>query len=290
LSGGRGWLLGRGALALALAAGCGRHHAATTAAPVPSSGRVVDSLWSLAQREFDGGHWARAQKLYDRLGPAMGPNDPRFLQLHFFQGEILFALGDELQAVREFRRVADEQPDGPLASDALLRAGDAYAELWRGPQLDPTYGMTAKSVYEEVVSRYAGSPAAGRASLRLAALNEKFAEKEYRNALFYYRFKAWDSAILMLRGVIATYPRSAVVPDALERLVRVYQTLDYKEDVKETCAYIAQYHPDPAGPIRLCPKASGQESGVGGQGTNSRDQGSGVRGQSHPSPPGLERL
>jgi outer membrane protein assembly factor BamD (BamD/ComL family) len=114
-----------------------------------------------------------------------------------------------------------------------------------------------------VLSRYPGTPAAGRASLRLASLSQKFAEKECKNALFYYRFKAWDSAILLLRSVIATYPRSTVVPEALERLVRVYQILGYQEDVKETCAYIAQYVPDPAGPARLCPKASGSGSGSG---------------------------
>jgi outer membrane protein assembly factor BamD len=153
--------------------------------------------------------------------------------------------------------VADEQPEGPLAPDALLRAGDAYADLWRRPELDPTYGETARGVYQEVVSRYGGTPEAARAARRLIELGEKFAEKEYKNALFYFRFKAYDSAILMLRGVIATYPRAAVVPDALERLVRAYQILGYKEDVKETCAYIAQYHPDPAGPGRLCPKEAG---------------------------------
>jgi outer membrane protein assembly factor BamD len=158
--------------------------------------------------------------------------------------------------VREFRRVADEQPDNPLAPDALLRAGDAYADLWRRPELDPTYGEAARSVYQEVGTRYGGTPAAARAALRLTALSEKFAQKEYQSALFYFRFKAYDSAILLLRGVIASYPRSQVVPDALERLVRAYQILGYKEDVKETCDYIVQYHPDPEGPRRLCPKDS----------------------------------
>jgi len=256
--------LGRGTLLLGiLVTACGRHKAAAPPAPVTSQAATVDSLWTLAQRDFDRGRWNRAQRSFDRLAPVLTINDPRYLRLHFFQGEILFALGNQLQAVREFRRVADEQPDGPLAADALVRAGDAYADLWRRAELDPTYGETARSVYEEVVSRYGGTPAAGRASLRLAALSEKFAQKEYRNALFYFRFKAYDSAILMLRSVIATYPRSTVVPAALERLVRAYQILEYKEDVKETCAYIAQYHPDPAGPARLCPKASGSASGSG---------------------------
>ena len=258
------WILLLGILVTA----CGRHRAATPPAPVASQAASVDSLWNLAQREFDHGRWARAQRSFDRLAPLLTITDPRYLRLHFYQGEVLFVQGNQLQAVREFRRVADEQPDGPLAPDALVRAGDAYADLWRRAELDPTYGETARTVYEEVLSRYGGTPAAGRASLRIAALNEKFAEKEYRNALFYFKFKAWDSAILMLRSVIATYPRSTVVPAALERLVRAYQILEYKEDVKETCAYIAQYHPNPSGPARLCPKASASGSGSGSASTD----------------------
>ena len=251
------------ALLLTLLA-CGRHSPA--AAPVPEAGqaRTVDSLWTLGTKYFDQGRWARAQRVFDQLGVSLPPSDERFLRLHFYQGEIFFAQGNQLQAVREFRRVADEQPEGPLAADALVRAGDAYADLWRRPELDPTYGSTARSVYEEVVSRYGGTAAAGRASLRLAALAESFAQKEYKNALFYFRYKAWDSAILLLRSVIATYPRSTVVPGALERLVRIYQNLNYQEDVKETCSYIAQYHPDPAGPVRLCPKTAGQGAGKSG--------------------------
>jgi outer membrane assembly lipoprotein YfiO len=250
---------------LLMALGCGRHHAASTAAPVGSPARSVDSLWSLATAQYDRGRWTRAQRLFEQLTPAITPGDPRYLRLHFYQAEIYFALGNQLQAVREFRRVADEQPEGPLAPDALLRAGDAYADLWRGPELDPTYGETARTVYEEVISRYGGTPAAGRAALRLASLGEKFAVKDFKNALFYYRFKAYDSAILLLRSVIASYPRASVVPQALERLVRAYQRLGYQEDVKETCAYITQYHPDPGGPLRLCPKDKAKGSGVSGQ-------------------------
>lgn len=247
-----------GFLAAVALAACGRHRSSTGPAPLTSQApRTVDSLWTVAVNAFGQGQWSDAQKALDRVAVVLTPSDPRYLRLHFLQGEILFVQGSQLQAVREFRRVADEQPDGPLAPDALLRAGDAYADLWRRPELDPTYGETARGVYQEVVSRYGGTPAAARAARRLAELGEKFAQKEYRNALFYFRFKAYDSAILMLRGVIAAYPRTKVVPDALERLVRAYQILGYKEDVKETCAYIAQYHPDPAGPSRLCPKDAG---------------------------------
>ena len=238
---------------LVVLAACGRKSPAETPAPVPVK---VDSVWALAQAAFNRGDWSEAQKQLDRATPLLTPTDPRYLRLHFYLAEILFAQGSPLQAVREFRRIADERPDDPMAPDALLRAGDAYLDLWRRPELDPTYGETARAVYQEVISRYDGTPAARRATLRLNELAEKFAEKEYKNALFYFKYKAYDSAILLFRGVIANYPRAAVVPEALERLVRAYQILNYQEDLKETCAYIAQYHPAPTGPRRLCPVAA----------------------------------
>ncbi|MGQ0702097.1 MAG: outer membrane protein assembly factor BamD [Gemmatimonadales bacterium] len=246
-----------------VAAACGRQRVNPTPSP-QSAAASVDSLWRELETAFYHGRWGPAQRWLDSLFPRIPGNDPRYYRLHFMQGEVHFAQGNQLQAVREFRRVADEQPEGPLAADALVRAGDANADLWRRPELDPTYGDAARTIYEEVLARYPGSPAAKRAALRLTELAEKFAMKDYKNAVFYFRYKAYDSAILMLRSVIATYPRAAVVPDALERLVRAYQILGYQEDVKETCAYIRQYHPQPGGPVRLCPEP-GPGSAPGGE-------------------------
>lgn len=242
--------------------GCGRNR--PESAPALRAPLAADSLWNVAEQAFNRGKWSDAQKEFDLLAPLLTTTDPRYLRMHFFLGEILFAQGSQLQAVREFRRVADERPEDPLAPEALIRAGDAYADLWRRAELDPTYGETARTVYQEVVTRYPNTPAAARAGLRIAELGEKFAAKEYKSALFYFKYKADDSAILMFRSLIANYPRSAVVPGALEHLLRSYQRVGYAEDVKETCAYIVQYHPDPAGPRRLCPAAPG--GGPGGTG------------------------
>lgn len=251
----RGFLLAM--FAGAILAGCGRRLATLPPVTARPATETRDSLWAELEAAFRNGKWSETQKKIDAISAMLTPADPRYFRMHFIQGEVHLAAREPLQAVREFRRVADEQPEGPLAPDALVRAGDANAELWRKPQLDPTYGDAARSIYEEVVTRYPGTPAARRAALRLNELAEKYAEKEYQNALFYMRFKAWDSAILMLRSLIATYPRTQVIPDALEHLVKAYQALNYDEDVKETCEYIRQYHPDPAGPIRLCKAAGG---------------------------------
>ena len=237
---------------------CGRKPAApvVAATPVPTE-TIRDSMWQAVETTFRRGDWSGTQRAIDAVAAMLTPADQRYFRMHFIQGEVHLARHEALQAVREFRRVADEQPEGPLAADALLRAGDANAELWRKPQLDPTYGDAAKTIYEEVVTRYPGTPAAQRAGLRLNELNEKYAEKELRNALFYVRFKAYDSAILLLRSLIASYPKAEVIPEALEHLVKAYQKVNYQEDVKETCNYIRQYHPEPGGPVRLCKEVAG---------------------------------
>lgn len=235
-------------------AACGGSRGATLpTAEVGPATVPVDSLWTAGEREFRRGKWSKAQQIFDRLVANISGSDRRYARLHFYLGEALFGQGQNLLAVRELRRVADERPDDPLAPDALVRAGDAYAALWRRPELDPTYAENARSVYREVLTRYPGTVAAGRATLEIAGLNEKFAYKEYKNALFYYRYKAYDSAILLLRGLLAEYPRSKIAPEALEKLVRSYQILGYAEDIRETCAYIAEYHPEASGPRRLCP-------------------------------------
>jgi outer membrane protein assembly factor BamD len=227
------------------------------AAPAPvlaTSPRAIDSLWRVGVRAFNHGEWGRASELFTRLGPIIPATDPRLTRLHFFQGEIEFVHGNELDAVRQFRRIADETPDDSLAPEALLRAGDAYMRLWKRPELDPTYGQTAISVYQEVGTRYPGTVAAKRAELRVKELGERFAFKEFRNAVFYYKFKAYDSAVLVLRSLIAQYPRAPIVPEALDRLVLAYRALGYQEDVKETCDYIGKFFPADKELGRLCPK------------------------------------
>ncbi|MGH7559918.1 MAG: outer membrane protein assembly factor BamD [Gemmatimonadales bacterium] len=250
----------------AVLAACGGKRSTTlptTTAATPATASV-DSLWRLAESAFRRGKWTEAQGHFERVAASLPSTDGRYQRLHFYLGESLYGQGQHLLAVREFRRVSDERPEDALAPDALVRAGDAYADLWRRPELDPTYGENARSVYQEVLARYPGTPAAGRAVIRLAALAEKFAYKEYKNALFYYRYKAYDSAVLLLRGLLAEYPRTTIAPSALEKLVQAYRTLGYAEDLRETCAYIAEYHPDPAGPRRLCPRpAADSATGTG---------------------------
>lgn len=232
-----------------------------TRAPEPLTdtalGRAVDSLWALGVDAYRHGRWADATRDIDRVLLEFRPGDPRIPEARFRLGEAHFALGSHFEAAREFRRVADQSPNHPLAPRALLRTGEVWADLWRRPELDPSYGETARAVFTELRNRYPESRAAAVGALRLAELDEKFAEKAYLNGVYYRRHKAYNSAILYFRDVVATYPRTAAAPKSLVGLLESYKSLRYAEDVTETCSYIARFHPDLEEARPYCPEPAG---------------------------------
>jgi outer membrane protein assembly factor BamD len=249
------------AAATLVLAGCGGGRAAEgggASAAVPaqaenSTPQEIDSLYRLAESRIRHAEWGDAIEDLERLLLEFTPGDPRIPKARYFLAEAKLGIGSHLEAAREFRRVSDETPNDPLAPDALLRVGDVYAELWRRPELDPSYGQTALATYQELLNRYSGSPAAARAQTRIEDLQERFAYKEYRAALYYFKLKAYDSAILYLKDVVATYPRATVAPDALLKLVEAYRRLGYQEDVRETCGYLRRFHPNSLRRESPCP-------------------------------------
>lgn len=236
-------------------AACGRGRPTTTITPISAvaSADEIRDLWARASGEYARGRWSKAATLFERVTLEVPVGDTLATAAHFRLAECYFGQRQQLQAAREFRKVSDDAPTSRLAPEALLRAGDAYADLWRRPELDPTYGQTALATYQELLNRYPDAPAAARARMRVADLEEWFARKDFKTATYYYRLKAYDSAILYLKDIAASYPRASVTPEVLITLVQAYRKVNYAEDVTETCAYIRRYHPATPGLEQVCP-------------------------------------
>ena len=240
------------ALLLAVAACGGGGPPAPKVAPTPvtavaqsASSQEIDSLWTRAQRAIRNGKWNDAVKHLDRALLEFAPGDGRASQAHFLLGEAHFATGSQLTAAREFRKVSDETPNDPLAARGAAPSGRclrrSLAPSGARPVLRPDRARDLSGVAESV-SRWQRRPSGPRTAID--DLKERFAYKEYKAALYYFRLKAYDSAILYLKDVVATYPRASVAPAALIKLVQAYRNLGYKEDVQETCGYIRRFHPE----------------------------------------------
>ena len=203
------------------------------------------------------GQYGKALPVFQRLTFEFGPSQPEAAESRYLLGECFFQSGDQANAIQEFRRAADTYPDSPWAPLALLRAGDANLRMWKRPELDPSYGEAALAVYQELVGRYPGSEAAVRAGLHVRELKDRFAEKTYKNGMFYFKRRAYDSAIIYFKEIIASYPEAARVPDALLRLVDIYRAILYVEELEETCAHLRRYYPMTPGIAERCPAPAG---------------------------------
>ena len=89
--------------------------------------------------------------------------------------------------------------------------------------------------------------------LKLAALGERFAEKEYNVGNYYYRLKANSSAILYYKTVVSDYGATSYAPLALIRLVEAYTRLEYQEEKTETCDNLRRFYPDAPRLDEVCP-------------------------------------
>ena len=209
-----------------------------------------------AMSQFRRGNFRSALTLFQRAAFELSPGQPEIAQARYYLAECSFQTGDHATAANEFRKVADEFPTTEYAPLALLRAGDSNLRIWRRPELDPTSGETALAFYQELVGRYPDTDAAARARPHVVRLENQFAEKLYKNGSFYLKRKAYDSAIIYFKDVIANFPNARRAPDALLRLVDSYRAIRYTQEVQETCAHLRRFYPHAMGLDRSCPAAA----------------------------------
>ncbi len=232
-------------VAALVTAGCGRGGADNPPEPMTELTR--------ARAMIRHGQYSKAIPIFQRLSFELSPSQPEAAEVRYYLGECHFQVKDYATAIQEFRRAADAYPDSPWAPQALLRAGDANLRLWKRPELDPSYGEAAFAIYQELAGRYPGSEAAERANLHMKELANRFAEKAYKTGVFYQKRRAYDSAIIYFKQIIATYPDATLAPQALLRMVEIYRSMIYIEELEETCAHLRRYYPDLPGIAERCP-------------------------------------
>lgn len=238
------------ALSVLVAVAC--HHGPARVA----SGPTPEQTQARATQAFRHGDFRRAQDLYQRLLFDLAPGSPQLPEVRYFLAESNFQLGQLIEAAHQFRQVADQFPESPYAPVALLRAADANMRSWHDPDLDPSYGQAALAIYQELQGRYPESDAAARARLQAGRVRAWLADKSYNNGMFYLRRRAYDSAIIYFKDVIASYPETPRVADALLRLIDAYAAIGYTSELRETCDNLRRYHPEAAGQARACPADS----------------------------------
>ena len=209
-------------------------------------------LYQAALTHLQNEKWDNAIEGFERLTIDLPARDP-LLPLSIYHLAVAHAGKEEyLLAAQNYVRVAENFPLDTLADEALLRAGQSYAQMWRKPTLDPQYGEQAKSTLESMLAIYPESPLADEARAEVAALNEKFAQKIYHNGMFYMRRNANHSAVIYFRDIVEGYPDTPTAKEALLRMVEAFREENWREDAEETCTTLHNKYPADGAVRELC--------------------------------------
>jgi outer membrane protein assembly factor BamD len=238
----------RGGLALAgltvlLSAGCGGK------AP-PLSEMQPDQLWLQGVAEYNDEDWDQAIRYFERY-TLVGGTDPRVHQARYYIGEAHFEEGEYVTAAAEFARLASDLGRSDMADDARFMACRAYEELSPNPELDQEYTRAAIDHCSSLIEYFNDSDYAERARQIVDRMWSKLGEKVYDNGTWYLGRRAYDSAIIYFEDVVDSYPATEWAPKALVKLMQIYETLEYEEELEETRQRLLTEYPESAEARRL---------------------------------------
>jgi outer membrane protein assembly factor BamD len=208
-------------------------------AAYPSTAELYDA----SLREYQRGHWRNAISGFEKLTNDLGPRDTLLPRSYWYLANAHHHEAEYLLAAQSYGRLYESFPDDSLADDAVIAAAREYRRLWRKPPLDATYGETALGTLNNLLALYPNSEHAESARRELAELEQWFATKNYETGMFYFRQKAWDSAIIYFRYILDRWPNVPRARDALLRLAESYRAIRYGEDYAESCSRLRQTYP-----------------------------------------------
>jgi outer membrane protein assembly factor BamD len=220
-----------------------------------------DALYAAGLREYQKKKWANAILAFDKLTNDLPARDTLLPRSYWYLAGAHSNQKEHLLAAQSYNRLYESFPDDTLADDAALEAARSYKRLWRKPTLDATYGETALATYNTMLGLYGDtSPLADAARREIAELEQWFATKNYETGLYYFRRKAYDSAILYFKHFIERWPNVPRARDALLRLAESYREIRYREDYAETCQKLRQAYPGDREIGRACSDARRPDS------------------------------
>jgi outer membrane assembly lipoprotein YfiO len=208
----------------------------------PQAFTSTTDLYRASLVEREAGRDDNAIAGLERLQIQLSPSDTLLPRVHYQLGALHVKKKQWLLAGQAFLRVPENFPEDTLADDALLGAADAYARLWRKPELDPKYGIEALATYNLLIRAYPSSPLLTAAGAGAAKMREWLAQKDVITGDHYFRRRAFDSALIYYGDAVKNYPGTNGARDALVHTIRTFRALEkfykvvYDAEVAETCA------------------------------------------------------
>lgn len=211
----------------------------------PRAEPTPDELYQRGVAAFEAGRHAQAIEALSAFSVSF-LGDPRVPEALYLLGRSHTARRQYLTAVTEFQRLVNEFPAHARGREARFGLCEAYYRLAPRPQLDQEYTRAAILHCDAFATYFPETGEAGTARGWVAELNGRLAQKLYDTGVFYFRRRAYDSAVIYFQQAVDTYPRTAVAPAALGMLVETYTRIGYVEDAAAARERLQRDYPESA--------------------------------------------
>lgn len=202
-----------------------------------------DDLYGMAEEAFEARRFERAINLLEffvtnHLG------DPRAPTARLMLGEAHMARREYATAATHFQRLVIDFPTHPRALEARMQTCEAYYRLSPRPALDQEFTVSALAHCESVAENFPATQEGRLAGTHVNELRHRLAQKSYETGMFYFRRRAYDSAVVYFEEVVSQFPNTTVAPAALEQLVETYNRIGYVEDAEEARERLLREYPE----------------------------------------------
>jgi len=139
---------------------------------------------------------------------------------------------DYPEALVNYQVISKDYPNSPLAIIAQFKTGICYQALSQKAELDQEYTDKAIQTFQDLIESNSQSEYEDSSRYQLKKLNNKLAEKDFKNGLLYYKINQYKSAEIYFKEVILNYFESDWVDSAFYYLALTYLKLDKKDDAE----------------------------------------------------------
>jgi outer membrane protein assembly factor BamD len=198
----------------------------------------ADRLYNEARTELQGGSWARARELYEKL-EARYPFGRYAQQAQIEIAYCYYKEGETADAISATDRFLKLNPNNPNADYVFyLRGLVNFIEppMLLGPlvnyrisERDPKALFDSFEAFKELVTRFPNSRYYDDAMLRIGFLRSALADHEVRVADYYYRRGAYLAAVNRAQAALRDYQGAPAIERALGIMVRSYDHLGLVE-------------------------------------------------------------
>jgi outer membrane protein assembly factor BamD len=223
------------ALLLLVVSGCGARQENLSLLP-------PDDLYARAVDAYEARRFERAIDMLEMF-VSQHLGDPRAPEARMMLGQAHFERREFATAATHFQRLVLDFPTHPRALEARFLTCDAYYRLSPRPALDQQFTLSSLIHCESVADNFPGTEEGERARAHVVELTDRLAQKAYETGMFYFRRRAFDSAVVYFEEVVARYPQTSVAPAALGQLVETYERIGYVEDAAEARARLLREYP-----------------------------------------------